>query len=315
LSFPSNPAWAAAAVVIAVFIIGAAVLLWTRSSAPQPIQQAETVSPVPVRQKPEIAKEQPSPAPTEHKTVKQAPSTKPEGANRSVSPREEPLVVIYDAGGKVVLARRGRLEGLEELPPGLKESVKQALTTGRLGASPALTGWSTGTNNLRSELVTQSTFAPLDPIDVVVETDLPTFRWRALEGAQHYNVTIYDMKLRKVRSSGPVSGTAWTTPDSLERGVTYSWQISASKDGGETVVSPKPPLPEARFRVLDQGAVEELAKLKESAGDSHLAMGVFYWKHGLIENSEREFEELANANPDSTTVEELLASIRSLRPR
>ena len=44
-------------------------------------------------------------------------------------------------------------------------------------------------------------------------------------------------------------------------------------------------------------------------------MGVFYWKHGLIEESEREFQALANANPNSTAVKELLASIRSTRRR
>ena len=67
--------------------------------------------------------------------------------------------------------------------------------------------------------------------------------------------------------------------------------------------------------VLDQRAVVALAKLKKSAGSSHLVMGVFYWKHGLIEESEREFQELAQANPNSTAVAELLASIRSIRRR
>jgi len=39
-------------------------------------------------------------------------------------------------------------------------------------------------------------------------------------------------------------------------------------------------------------------------------MGVFYWKHGLIEKAAREFRALAKANPNSTAVKELLASIR-----
>ena len=103
-------------------------------------------------------------------------------------------------------------------------------------------------------------------------------------------------------------------PNSLARGVTYSWQISASKDG-ETVVSPKPPLPQARFRILDQAAVLALANLKRSAGSSHLAMGVFYWKHGLIEDAEREFQALAAANPNSNVARELLKSVRALRRR
>ena len=120
----------------------------------------------------------------------------------------------------------------------------------------------------------------MGPTDVVVETDRPTFRWRELEGARHYLVTIYDAQLRRVESSDPVTGTEWSTSNTLERGVTYSWQVSAVKDS-TTVVSPKPPLPEARFRILDQAAVVALAKLKESAaGNSHLAMESFIGNTG-----------------------------------
>jgi hypothetical protein len=307
----ANPAFAAA-VVIAVFILAMAALLWTTYPTSRRVEQAETGSPESDKQRQAV--EQPSPASTEHTAQKTSPSNQSqEGrADLPTPPREEPLIAINDASGQVIVNQRGQLEGLHELPPDLKESVERVLATRQLHASPALMGWPTGAGNLRSDLEKQSTFAPLDPIDVVIETDRPTFRWRALETAHHYIVTIYDAKLRHAASSGPVTGTEWTTPNSLERGITYSWQISALMDG-KTVVSPKPPLPQARFRILDQRAVAALAKLKASAGSSHLAMGVFYWKHGLIEEAEREFQALAKANPNSTTVAELLASIRSIR--
>jgi hypothetical protein len=207
--------------------------------------------------------------------------------------------------------QRGQLEGLDELPPDLRESVEHALATRRLRASPGLTGWTTGAGNLRGEFETQSTFAPLAPTDVVLESDRPTFRWQTLDAAQDYTVTIYDANLRQVATSGPVTSREWTTPTPLARGVTYSWQISALKDG-KRVVSPKPPLPEARFRILDQPALVSLTKLRESAGNSHLVMGVFYWKHGLIEDAEREFQALAKANPNSPAVKALLVNIRSM---
>jgi hypothetical protein len=283
LSFVSRPAWAVAG-LLAAFVLATAVFMWTRS---RPAEQARTMSPPPGGRK-----ETPSPSP-----------------QPSMSPHEEPLLVLNDAGGQVVLDQRGRLEGLQELPPDLKESVERALTTRRLGASPGLAGWSTGAGSLRSGAGAESMLAPLNPVGVVIETDRPTFRWRTLEGTQHCTVTVYDAKLRQVASSGPVNRTEWTTPKPLRRGVTYSWQISTVKDG-ETIVSPKPPLPEARFRVLDQRAVDALAKLK---GTSHLALGVFYWKHGLLEDAEREFKALAHANPHSPVVQELLSSIRALR--
>lgn len=302
----SNPALAAAA-VIAVFILAMAVLFWTTYRAPREVERAATGSSESEKPREAAEKAQPPPASTEHTTPQTLPSNPP------TLPREEALITLNDAGGQILVNQHGQLEGLDELPPDLKESVERALATRRLRDSPALTGWSTGAGILRSELE-QNTFAPLEPMDVVIETDRPKFRWQALDAARHYIVTIHDAEFREVASSGPIVGTEWTAPNSLERGVTYSWQISALKDG-KTVVSPKPPLREARFRILDQRAVAALAKLKASAGSSHLAMGVFYWKHGLIEESEREFQALAQANPNSTAVAELLASIRSILRR
>jgi len=298
----SNPALTTA-VVIAVIVLAVAVSFWTIYRASRRVERTATGSSESEKQRPAVEKEQPPPASTEHTTPETSPS----------KPREEPLITFNDAGRHILVNPRGQLEGLDELPPDLKESVERALATRRLRESPALTGWSTGAGILRSELAEQNTFAPLEPMDVVIETDRPKFRWQALEAARHYIVTIHDAKFREVGSSGPIVGTEWTAPNSLQRGVTYSWQISALKDG-KTIVSPKPPLREARFRILDQRAVDALAKLKESAGSSHLVMGVFYWKHGLIEESEREFQALARANPNSTAVAELLASIRSRRP-
>lgn len=314
-SFVPNPALATA-VVIAVFVLAMAALLWATYPTSQRVEHAEAGPPASDKPSPVPEREQPSPAPTAHTVQKISPANQlPEiRAALPTPPRGESLIVLNDAGGQVIVNPRGRLEGLPDLPPDLRESVEKALATRRLRASPALTEWSTDAGNLRSELEKQNTFAPLSPTDVVIETDRPTFRWRPLEQASDYIVTVYDAKLRQVGSSGPVTGTEWTIPHSLERGVTFSWQISALKDG-KTVVSPKPPLPEARFKILDHPAVDALAKLKESAGSSHLAMGVFYWKHGLIEESEREFQALAKANPKSTAVKELLAGIRSLRRR
>src|ERR1044072_988400 len=298
LSTRWHPAWATAGVAV-VFVLAGAVFLWTRHPASEVLPQTKTVSP-----ETGTKKEQPSPA------AMDTPSPAPTELDQF----RAPLLVLNDARGQITVNKDGRLEGLQELPADLKESIERALATRRLGASPALKGLSTGIDNLRSGGETQSTFAPLSPVGVVIETDRPTFRWRPLEGAQHCIVTVFDAKLRQVASSGPVMRAEWTIPNSLPRGVTYSWQITAVKDG-ETIVSPKPPSPEARFRVLDQRAVDTLAKLRQPAGSSHLALGVFYWKHGLIAEAEREFQALANANPDSPLVKEILASIRSKRHR
>ena len=308
LSLPSSHAWATAVVVFAAIGLAGAVVLWTRYPLSGPAHLTVSVPPESERS-PVVETAQPSPAPTVHTAEKSEGSPQPKGAG---SPPEQPLLALNDAGGQLVINNSGRLEGLEELPPDLRETIERVLVTRQFNASPGLTGWTTEINSLRGTFEQQTTFCPSSPTNVVIETNQPTFRWRPLEAAQHYVVTIYDDKFRKVSTSEPVSGTEWTIPNSLARGITYSWQISALKDG-ETVVSPKPPMPQARFRVLDQRARATLEKLKRSAGRSHLALGVFYWKHGLIDESEREFQALAAANPDSTAITELLASIRSIR--
>ena len=303
-----NPAWAKAAVA-ASFVAIIAVVMWSIDPAPRPVEQA-TFTPTPNEQGP--GKEQPSPSSTEHTAEKN--SNQSLNGALVIPPPEQTLVMVYDGNGQIVLTQRGRLEGVDDLPSDLRESVEQALATRRLPASEGLPSWYSGASNLRSDLnlSSRSTFVPLAPTGVVLETDRPTFRWGALDAAQDYTVTVYDAK-GQVATSGPVTGTQWTTPNSLARGITYSWQISALKDG-EKVVSPQPPLPEARFKILDQPAVVMLAKLRETVGNSHLVMGVFYWKHGLIAESEREFQALAKANPKSAVVKALLANVRSFRP-
>ena len=312
LSFLPSPAWATAVIAVFVGIMG--VVLWAAYPAFRRAEQADIVPPPSNNLKQEPQVEQPSPAPSEHIAQENPPSNQPpkNGTNVPAPSNDQPLITVYDGDGQLVLTQRGRLEGLEELPQDLRASVERALTTSELPASPGLAGWTTDAGHLRGGNELYGTFVPLAPTNVVVVTDRPEFRWGALDSAQDYTVTIYDSNSRLVATSGPVTGTEWTTPTPLARGTVYSWQISAQKDG-EKVVSPKPPLPEARFRVLDQRAFVTLAKLKKSVGRSHLVMGVFYWKHGLIEESEREFEALAKANPNSATVKGLLTSIRSIR--
>ena len=305
----SNPAFATAVVLAALIVT--IVVLWTMFPTSSRLEQADSVTPPSDKPNQTINSLPPSPAPTEH-TVQENSNQSPQNGATVPAPPEQTLVTVYDADGQIVLTQRGRLEGVDDLPPDLRESVERALATRQLPASPGLTGWPTGAGRLRSELNLQSTFVPVGPTDVVVETDRPTFRWGALDAAQDYTVTVYDAN-GQVATSGPVTGTEWTTPNALARGITYSWQISALKDG-ERVVSPQPPLPEARFRILDQPAMSMLARLRETVGNSHLVMGVFYWKHGLLADSEREFEALSKANPKSAVVKALLANIRSFRP-
>lgn len=297
-----------AALVIAIFILGitAAFLLWARNRTQQPVHQAGPASP-------QTGNESTSPGPApEQLAIQPAPEGRDNQPEQPESQRDEALVALNDGGQQVTLDERGHSTGLESLPPDLRTTVENVLATRKFYRSPALRSLSESTARLRGQLEQPDTIVPLAPLGVVIESDRPTFRWRALEGASDYVVTVHDSKLRTIESSGPLAVTEWTIPRPLERGITYSWQIRAVKDGS-TVISAKPPTPEARFRVLDQKAVAAIENAKRVQGNSHLVMGVLYWKHGLIDAAEREVEALVRANPDSRVAADLLRSLRSLK--
>jgi hypothetical protein len=155
-------------------------------------------------------------------------------------------------------------------------------------------------------------FALLGPVGTVVMSDRPAFRWRALTGADSYVVRIYDADFNEVAVSQRLSETAWSVTRSLERGRTYSWQVTA-RVGGKEVSSPVRPAPEARFMTLDQAKANELANAKSAAAGSRLTLGVLYAQAGLLDDAEREFRLLLRANPQSTLAENLLRSVRAKR--
>jgi hypothetical protein len=80
---------------------------------------------------------------------------------------------------------------------------------------------------------------------------------------------------------------------------------------GEKVVSPSASAPEMKFAVLSTTDAQELMRLRKS--NSHLALGVFYGRAGLLDEAEREFQNLIKLNPDSELPKKLVQSVRAIR--
>jgi hypothetical protein len=125
-------------------------------------------------------------------------------------------------------------------------------------------------------------------------------------------VEVYDDQFKLVASSQQLTGRSWTMPQALVRGKVYSWQVKATKDGQE-IASPRPPAPQAKFRVLDQARANEIAKAKRAYASSHLTLGLLYAEAGLLREAEQEFRLLRRANPDSDIARNLLRQIQSLQ--
>lgn len=228
-------------------------------------------------------------------------------------PQPEPASVVAqlnDGNSMLTLDEEGKLSGADELPPAYRNLVTKALSTQRIERSSQLQGLARPGSSLMSSDNQKDQFSLLYPVGNVVMINNPTFIWSSLDGATDYVVEIYDAQFRLVASSPRVTRPSWTT--SLERGKVYSWQVKAMKEGQE-ITSPRPPAPQAKFRVLDHSKADELARAKRAYGSSHLTLALLYADAGLIKEAEQELRLLRRANPNSDLPTKLLRQVQAMK--
>jgi len=227
-------------------------------------------------------------------------------------PMPAPVVAqLNDGAGMLSLDQEGKLSGADNLPPEYQSLVKNALTGQKIEKSSQLQGLTRPPSSLMGSNDKTREFSVIGPAGNVVMSDRPTFRWSRMEGAASYVVEVYDDQFKQVEMSPQLTTPSWTTTHPLPRGRVYSWQVKATKDG-EDVVSPRPPAPQAKFRVLDQAKANELSRAKRAYGTSHLTLGLLYAKAGLIKEAEQEFRILLRSNPNSDIARSLLRQVRSI---
>jgi len=219
---------------------------------------------------------------------------------------------LNDGAGVVSLDQQGKLSGADNLPAGYQDLLKKTLNGQRIEKSSQLQGLTRPPSALMGTNDQAREFSVLEPGGNVVMTDRPTFRWSKMEGATGYVVEVYDDQFKLVSSSPQITNLSWITNTPLPRGRVYSWQVKATRDGQETT-SPRPPAPQAKFRVLDQAKANELVRAKRAYASSHLALGLLYADAGLLPEAESEFKLLRRANPDSEIARTLLHQIQSMR--
>jgi hypothetical protein len=198
-----------------------------------------------------------------------------------------------------------------EVPPAYQNRVKEVLTSQRIGRSSQLQGLTRPSSTLMGSN-NQPEFSVLEPTGSVSLTDRPAFRWSEMEGATGYVVEVYDDQFKLAASSPQLTNRSWTIPQPLPRGKVYSWQVKAIKDGQE-ITWPRPPAPQAKFRILDQSKANELVRARRAYSSSHLTLGLLYADAGLLREAEHEFRLLLRANPNSPLARTLLRQVQSLR--
>ena len=201
----------------------------------------------------------------------------PSAPQRVEVPAPEPAIVTLNDTHGVV-----RAPANPDLP------FPAALAT--LAASPGELRGLTGT----------STLDVTSPVSIAVVSATPRFTWRGPQGAK-FDVAIFDESLETV-AEHDTNAMEWTPANALPRGRTYAWQVSTTING-KRVIAPAPPLPTARFRVVDPETANAIG-----AANGHLAAGLLAYEAGALEDAKREFEKLAALNPQSDIPRRLIAS-------
>jgi len=299
-----TPVWAilATAAVIFAVIAGVWVVLKSKAERTTEVAQARIASPAP-----SAVVETRDPAATDGENIPQ-----PDITPTPTPPTEaEAFVVLNDGAGRVTLDVAGKLSGVSTLSPAQEEAIKSALKTQKTVNSAALDGLGRA-GVLLGGAASGESFNVRGPFGTVVESPRPMLRWDALTGATGYKVTVYDSNFNSVAASPLLTTTFWTVAQPLKRGAVYSWYVTAQKEGAE-IKSPRPPAPEAKFKILDANRDAELRRLRLANPRSHLALGVLYAQAGLLEEAERELTALVRANPKSDLARRLLDNVRGTK--
>lgn len=222
------------------------------------------------------------------------------------------LAQLKDGDRVFALNAEGKVSGADDLPLEYQKLLQTALANQRVPRSSQLTGLTRAGSTLMSGNDVKDTFRLIEPVGKIVMRNAPVFRWSQMDGASYYVVEVYDEQFNVVATSPQLSTNSWTISQPLSRGKTYSWQVKANRDG-EEITSPRPPAPQAKFRVLDEATANNLARAEKTYASSHLTLALLYANAGLLAESETQLRQLLKDNPDSELARKLLRQVQAQR--
>jgi hypothetical protein len=329
-----KPVYAAAVLAVLGAVVTASILFWRERAGNQQIQKVSThttdVTPTPLA----LASASPAAAKligeSTHPSENSTPTQTGAGLKASQSTERQPriasdvtvgkrdssterIILLKDNGANLKVDPSGGIVGLNNLSPGIQRPIKEALLAAEIRKPEVLAELTGVQGPVRGTTESKTSFKLLSPSGVVLFSDRPVFKWEPLEGATGYRILVADAANQEAAASGPLSSatTQWTPSVALRRGGIYTWVVIATVNGTE-VTAPAATAPEMRFKLLDDGKVRELNLLRRST-KSHLALGVFYAREGMLAEAEQEFQQLVNDNPESPVAVKLLRTVQSWR--
>lgn len=269
------------------------------TQTPTPENHAVAVQPTPA---PVPSEQLPRNAPSPQLNVKNREPLKPVKNAGAVA-------VLKDESGTVTVDKAGTVSGLDEIPQNIRQEIGETLLAENIKAPVTQTEIGGGPISLRGP-GKSPTFKLLSPARVIIISDRPSFDWEQLMGATSYRVSVGDLKGHEIVKSEELSAdqVTWTSHTPLKRGEIYVWEVEATI-GGKKITSPGRSAPQMRFKILSESGAQELEQLRQSR--SHLALGVFYAREGMVAEAEHEFQILVRDNPRVPLLKKLLKQVQS----
>ncbi len=192
------------------------------------------------------------------------------------------------------------------LTPEEQVAVERALASGSVEWPAQMAVLKGRVGTLLGDVDNATTFRPTGPTGTAVRMVRPQFSWTPRADATSYSVAVFNSQFQLVADSGPVTVIHWTPTRDLPRGQVLAWQVTAHRAEGD-VVSPAPPLPEARFLVLSAEEVASVDTQRVRLADEPLALGLMLAKAGLVDEAKAALTRaLTDSRYDSTAVQALL---------
>jgi hypothetical protein len=202
---------------------------------------------------------------------------------------------------KPVMRQAMQQAATPSLPAELAQIKREALASGSVAPPPEIAALAGHRGTLLGTGVEEA-LALTSPIGTAVLALRPEFQWKAIEGAQWYEVSVFDTNFEPVAASGRIHDPQWTPDHDLAAGKEFLWQLEVAVNG-RRITAPKPPEPEAKFATLPAAESARLADLAARYGSDHILMGALYARAGALQDARREWQAaVAQGHPEAAAL-------------
>jgi hypothetical protein len=232
----------------------------------------------------------------------------------AISPTPKPEILeetmiasVQDEEGVIGVTKSGKLTGLVGIADGLQDKIQAALRTAKVDKPTILHDLANEEGVVRGKASDEAPSPMLTPRGITVLSQHPMLQWQPMKNAIGYEVQIADGRGNQIAQSEilPATSHRWQPSQALSRGKIFTWMVRVMTADDRATAT----LPTGRFKVLDATKARELSRLKAQT-NSHLVLGMFYAREGMLPEARQELKSLAQNNPHSPLARKLSQTVQ-----